>query len=97
MDWQSEQADVGDGTQEITLSEENALVETALDFGDMGLAKAAFLLESQGEATTVTWTLETDMGLNPIARYMGLMMDGWVGGDYETGLASLKERVEAGS
>ena len=26
---------------------------------------------------------------------MGLMMDRWVGGDYETGLANLKSVVEA--
>ena len=27
-------------------------------------------------------------------RWMGLMMDNWVGGDYERGLVNLKELVE---
>jgi hypothetical protein len=35
------------------------------------------------------------MGMNPVGRYMGLMMDRWVGGDYERGLLQLKAQVEA--
>jgi hypothetical protein len=42
----------------------------------------------------VTWMLDTDMGAGPIGRWMGLMMDKWVGGDYETGLQNLKSLVE---
>ena len=33
-------------------------------------------------------------GNNPMMRWMGLMFDKWVGADYETGLASLKELAE---
>ena len=65
-----------------------------LDFGDMGLAKAEFLLDEAAGKTTVTWTLDTDMGAGPVGRWMGLMMDRWVGGDYEAGLANLKKLVE---
>jgi len=32
--------------------------------------------------------------MNPMGRWMGLMMDGWVGPDYETGLSNLKSLVE---
>ena len=35
------------------------------------------------------------MGLNPIGRLMGLMMDRWIGGDYEKGLAALKQVCES--
>jgi len=35
-----------------------------------------------------------DMGLNPVGRWMGLMMDGWIGPDFETGLGNLKTLVE---
>ena len=34
------------------------------------------------------------MGGNPVARYVGLMMDGMVGPAYEQGLANLKEILE---
>ena len=92
--WASDHPQVGNGVQEITLSTENQRVENALDFGDMGTALAWFdLAENNGE-TTVTWGLKTDMGNNPIGRYMGLMMDRWVGADYEAGLTNLKALVE---
>ncbi|KNG92718.1 SRPBCC family protein [Pseudaestuariivita atlantica] len=94
LEWASDNPQVGVGSQVITASTENERVETALDFGDMGTANAAFLLVDAGGATEVTWTLETDMGGNPVGRWMGLMMDRWVGADYERGLANLKALVE---
>jgi len=94
LDWESEQPDVGIGSQVITASVPNERVETDLDFGQMGTAKAAFVLEPASGGTRVTWDLVADMGSNPVGRWMGLMMDTWVGGDYETGLANLKALVE---
>lgn len=96
MEWSSEVDTVGSGRQEIIESNENESVVTALDFGEMGMAQAKFLLAEAGGATTVTWTLDTDMGAGPIGRWMGLMMDSWVGGDYEQGLQNLKALVEGG-
>lgn len=94
MEWQSEHPNVGNGAQEITAVVENERVETALDFGDMGTAMASFDLAKTSEGTEVTWGLKSDMGNNPIGRWMGLMMDKWVGADYEKGLASLKAKIE---
>ena len=94
MAWESEQRDVGSGKQEITASVPDERVETALDFGDMGTAEAAFDLVPVDGGTEVTWSFTGDMGSNPVGRWMGLMMDSWVGGDYETGLGNLKARVE---
>lgn len=94
--WSSEHDSVGSGSQEIIESVENELVRTALDFGDMGTATAAFTLQPEGEATRIAWSFESEMGVNPVGRYMGLMMDSWVGGDYERGLAKLKALVEEG-
>ena len=45
----------------------------------------------------MTWGFESDLGMNPMARWMGLMMDSLVGGDYEQGLANLKDLVEGQS
>lgn len=94
MVWTSDNPQVGSGTQEIVASVENARVETALDFGDMGTAGARFDLTGTDAGTSVTWGLDTDMGAGPIGRWMGLMMDKWVGADYEAGLANLKALVE---
>lgn len=94
LEWTSEHPQVGNGKQEIVESVENERVVTALDFGGQGTAMAAFtLIEVEGK-TSVTWDLETDMGMNPVGRYMGLMMDKWIGGDYEVGLANLKALIE---
>lgn len=93
MRW-SGNAQVGTGRQEITLSEPYSRIETWLDFGAQGTAEAFFTFEPVDGGTEVTWGFDSDMGMNPIGRYMGLMMDTWVGGDYETGLNNLKALVE---
>ena len=94
MEWASEIPEVGSGTQEITASIPNEKVETALDFGQMGTANASFTLVDKDGQTEITWGFVTDTGFNPMARWFGVMMDGWVGGDYETGLSNLKTLVE---
>lgn len=94
MSWRSDAPDVGVGTQVVTVSVPNERVETDLDFGAMGTATARFVLAPADEGTEVTWGFTTDLGMNPMARWMGLMMDRWVGADYETGLGNLKALVE---
>lgn len=94
LEWASDDPQVGNGVQQITLSDPDKLVQTTLDFGPMGQALAELELVEAGGTTTVTWGFETDMGNNPSWRWMGLMMDRWVGGDYEAGLANLKALVE---
>jgi uncharacterized protein YndB with AHSA1/START domain len=95
MKWESANPMVGSGSQTITRLEPGQEVEVALDFGTQGIATASVDLESMGAATKVTWGFTSDLGFNPIARYMGLMFDSWIGADYEKGLAKLKTVVEA--
>jgi Polyketide cyclase / dehydrase and lipid transport len=95
MTWDS--TEVGSGTQEITVSTPNERVENALVFDGMAPSTAVFSLEPAGDGTMVYWDLKADMGMNPVARWIGvLFMDGWVGGDFERGLATLKTKVEGG-
>lgn len=94
MSWASEHPQVGSGSMEIITSEPDTHLKTALDFGDMGTAVAFWdLVETDGK-TNVTWGFTSDAGMNPVMRWMGLMMDGWVGPDYEQGLGNLKALVE---
>ena len=69
MDWTSEDPNVGNGTQIITASTENELVETALDFGPMGSANAKFVLAAKDGGTEVEWGFVSDMGMNPMIRW----------------------------
>ena len=78
LEWTSEHPQVGIGKQQIVESIESQNVVTALDFGGQGTTfKALNLVEADGKIT-ITWDLEADMGISPIGRYMGLMMDKWV-------------------
>ena len=95
MKWYSDHPEVGDGMQEILLSEPYSKVRAALDFGTGGLAHADYLVDATDGGSVLTWTLEADMGGNPLGRYVGLMMDSMIGPAYEQGLAKLKEILES--
>jgi hypothetical protein len=47
-----------------------------------------------GTGTKVTWTMNGDMGSNPLFRWMALFMGRMVGPDFEAGLANLKALAE---
>ncbi|MEC9367727.1 MAG: SRPBCC family protein [Pseudomonadota bacterium] len=96
MQWKSDHPQVGTGSQEIVESKRNEYVQVALDFGDMGKASAHYRLAPSGAGTRVTWGFDTDLGNNPLSRWMGLMVARGVAQDYERGLERLKKRVEAG-
>lgn len=86
---------VGSGTQLITASTADQLVASDLDFGDMGVAKSLVTLTPDGNMTRATWTVDVDMGANPIGHYVGLTMDGMLGKDFAAGLSKLKNLVES--
>lgn len=94
MTWDSENPNVGKGSQEIIVSTPYEEITNQMIFGDFEPASASFILSETDNGTNVVWTYDQDMGLNIIGRYFGLMMDKMLGPDYESGLASLKEMIE---
>lgn len=95
LNWASDDKRVGSGSMSITAIEPDTRVDMEVTFAEEGTALASVLLEPEGAGTRATWSLDTDLGFNPIARYFGMMMDGMVGPDYEKGLARLKAAAEA--
>ena len=93
--WSSEKSDVGSGSQEIVALDANSLVTVELDFADQGTARSTYRLTQAGGGTQIAWGFSTDTGYNPIMRYMGLVIPGMVGDEYERGLAKLKTVLEA--
>lgn len=94
MSWSSEHPNVGSGAQEIVESQPNTMMRSKLTFDGFDTPSyATFELEPVDGGTRVTWSFDANMD-NMVGRYMGLMMDDWVGGDYERGLARLKELAE---
>ncbi len=97
MSWSSDVPGVGTGSQVIVESRTDEYVKVELDFGEEGNGIADFRILSEENRTRIVWGFETDLGYNPVARYMGLMFDAWIGDEYEIGLARLKLLVETGS
>ena len=96
MAWRSEHPNVGNGSQEIVASEPTSLVRTKLMFEGFDTPSyAAFKLEPADGGTRVTWAFEANLDTF-MGRYLGLMMEKWVGADYERGLERLEELLERG-
>lgn len=93
MSWVGEVT--GEGSQTITALDPMNRVDTHLDFGDMGTAEAWLALEVvDADTTNVTWGLSgTNEGF--FGGAISMMMDTFIGSDYEKGLASLKAVAEA--
>ena len=92
--WVSESQ--GSGSMTISKAVEPTRLETDLDFGAQGKAKAHFELKSVPEnQTEVIWHMDADMGNNPVGRIFGTQMDAMIGPDFEDGLNRLKELSES--
>lgn len=95
MSW-SGNARVGSGSQEITESVPNQRVRTRLQFGGYDHpSSATFTVTPEGEGSKVTWSYDTSMGYDIISRYFGMMLDHWIGADYERGLAALARLAQS--
>jgi len=101
MEWIGDPALVGTGWQEITESVPIERVAMHLDFGPQGRADSYFSIQGDHLGSRVTWGFDTDVSAGQeffgalLGRYFGLMLDSWVGADYEQGLASLKAYAES--
>lgn len=93
LSWTGDPNSVGTGSQEIIESRPGRVV-TALDFGQMGQARATFTIVPEGAGSRVTWAFDTDHA-GIADRWFGLLLERMVGGDYEKGLAKLKAVMEA--
>jgi len=87
---------VGTGSLKLTKSDPNTGIEYDLDF-DNGkyLSKGSIKMQPSGNGVNVIWSNEGDLGMNPINRYFGLMMDRFMAPDFEEGLKNLKQKVES--
>lgn len=92
MTWQSEE--MGQGSSTFVEYEPYSRAVTELDFGGKGTAIAAYEIVEQDNGSKITWSFDAEHpGL--VDRYFGLLMGALIGGDFEMGLADLKEMAEA--
>ena len=88
---------VGEGKMTITESRPNELVRFRLEFFKpmAGTSDAEFTFKSEGNQTTVTWTMTGKNNFIAKAMCLFMSMDKMVGGAFEQGLASIRSIVEA--
>jgi hypothetical protein len=87
----------GPGTMTLTAADPQSGVEFELNFNQgQWISRGAIRMQAESEGTRVTWHNQGDLGWNPVARYFGLLFDGMMGKDFETGLSNLQTRVEGG-
>ena len=91
--WFSEDPGAGKGKLTITESVPNSKITTEIDFMERGTATTEYSFAEIKEGTLMTWSMETDMGNNPVARYFGLFMDKLLGRDFEKGMENIKKIV----
>lgn len=95
MEWHSDKPEVGSGAQEVVAIQPGREVRVRLSFEGQGEAGSTMLLAGGTDSTRATWSFDMDLGMNPVMRWMGLMIDGPIGADYEKGLSRLKALAEA--
>lgn len=95
MTWHSDDPDIGSGSNLIIQSKPPHHVATRLELGAESTTATSYVdITPVSRGSKVTWGFDTEFGNNLIARYFGLMMDRWVGGDFDEGLKNLKTLVE---
>ena len=93
--WTSRRSGQGAFTVTESVPGERLVIE--MDFGSLPRPSSTFVFAATAAGgTRVTWRMDGENGLRPLGNYMGLLMDGFVGPMYETGLNNLKARVEQG-
>lgn len=94
-EWNGEES--GNGTMTITNLEANKMVDIDLHFIKPMESKAdtKFTLTPETDGTKITWHM-TGVCDGIISKWFGVMMDGMIGKDFESGLANLKNKVEKG-
>lgn len=90
---------VGEGKMTVTESKPVELVRFRLDFYKpmAGTSDAEFTFKPDGDKTTVTWSMSGKNNFIAKAMCLFMDMDKMVGGQFEKGLADLKQVVETGN
>jgi uncharacterized protein YndB with AHSA1/START domain len=94
--WSWQSATEGSGKMTLTAADPPRRIAYDLYFPDFGTTSTGELrFEAQGGGTRVTWTMDGDMGANPVWRWMALFMGDLAGKDFDAGLSRLKTLAEA--
>lgn len=94
VEWVSEQPSIGTGYMEIVETNQPHGLDMTASFNGLDGA-SSYDLSPSGAGSKVTWTFGYETGSSPLKRWQALMLDGFIGAEYNTGLQKLKTKVEA--
>ena len=93
--WEWKSASQGDGRMRFTAAEPLHRLAFELYLPDVGTTSTgSFDFAAKDGGTQVRWTMDGDMGGNPLYRWFALFADSTVGTDFASGLANLKALAE---
>lgn len=95
MSFSSANPDVGTGTWEILESTPTSLIKMNHKVDGGRSATVSYDILPTDLGVKVTWSYDTDLGMNPINRIRGLYLDSSIGQDYQYGLMRLKALLES--
>jgi hypothetical protein len=93
VEWLSEEPSIGAGSMEIVEVEPSRSVGLTANYNGLE-GTSAYDLAPAGSGSKVTWSFGFETGSSPLKRWKALMLDGFIGAEYDAGLAKLKARVE---
>lgn len=98
LNWYGPDSDAGDGRLVVTKVDAPHRVELELELQQRYRSDSWFALEPVPNGTRVRWGMHMEFGtFDLVGRYLGLMLPGLVGRDYQQGLESLKTYIESGA
>jgi uncharacterized protein YndB with AHSA1/START domain len=93
--WAWKSTSEGDGRMSFTAAEPGKRLGYDLYFPDFGTTSTGEItMAPEAGGTRVTWSMNGNMGSNPMFRWIALFADRMVGADFEGGLANLKQLAE---
>jgi len=94
--WSGQSKTEGNRDMEITADDAPRELAYLLKSGDSGVvSNGRFKFSPTNDVVTqVTWTIDSDLGNNPLNRYAGLFIDRLQGPDFAASLANLKVVAE---
>ena len=97
--WNGDPKKIAEGELTIIEIEENKSMRTNIVFfnegEETGRGNGQWVFSEKNGKTHISWSFMGDMGYNPLARWMGLLIDGMLGPQLETGLSNMKIFLES--
>ncbi len=94
--WTSKNPNVDSGSMEISKSKPNQSIETKIFFRNdkSKPSPSNWKFEEISGKTKVTWLMRSDLGANPLSKFIGIMVNGKLGTLFDAGLNKLKFHSE---